>query len=303
MRSFGLICAWTATLYLAVPALAWNATGHRVIAAIAYDRLSPHARVQVDDLLRRHPDFAALSGREAFLAASVWPDMIKGDNRFYDDTRPNARPTPLLPGFPSMARHTNWHYVDIPFSPDGTPLRQPKSPNALEQLQRILKVLGPADADAPYDLPWLIHIEGDVHQPLHCTSRFLKSQPDGDAGGNSVFVMLVGGQGRNLHAFWDDIVGTDASDTSVNRLAEEITADYAQQHPTRPRLSRDPKKWIDEGFQLAMTNVYTFGLETGSRENPVMLSSNYEANARRVARIQLAVAGFRLADAVNRKFK
>jgi hypothetical protein len=303
MRSFGFIAAFTATLYLAAPALAWNATGHRVVAAIAYDRLTPQARAQVDAFLRKHPDFAALSGREAFLAASVWPDRIKGDRRFYDDTHPDAKPTPLLAGFPSMARHENWHYIDIPFSPDGTPLKPSKSPNALDQLQRILKILGPADAEASYDLPWLIHLTGDVHQPLHCTRRFLKSQPDGDQGGNLVFVTLGSGAGRTLHAFWDDIVGTDTGDASVNRLADGITADYIQQHGAHPRLARDPKKWIDEGFQLAKSEVYTFGTETGSREHPVGLPAGYETNARRVARAQLAVAGFRLADALNRKFK
>src|ERR1700722_2866388 len=145
MRPFGLLAAWTAVLYLALPAQAWNATGHRVIAAIAYDRLTAAARAQVDALLHQHPDLIKLPPRDAFLAASVWPDVIKGDNRFYDDTRADAKPTPLLPGYPSMARHTNWHYIDIPFSPDGTPLQQPKSPNALEQLQRLLKKLGPAD--------------------------------------------------------------------------------------------------------------------------------------------------------------
>jgi hypothetical protein len=130
----------------------------------------------------------------------------------------------------------------------------------------------------------------------------LKSQPDGDAGGNSVFVTR-GDQGRNLHAFWDDIAGTDTSDVSVNSLAAEITADYIQQHGAHPRLSRDPKKWIDEGFQLAKREVYTFGMETGSREHPVALPAGYETNARRVARAQLAVAGFRLADALNARFK
>lgn len=299
MRSTGLLAAWIATLYFAGPALAWNATGHRVVAAIAYDRLTPHARAEVDALLRKHPDFGVLSGREAFLAASVWPDTIKGDNRFYDDTRPNAQPTPLLPGFPSMARHTNWHYIDVPFSPDGTPLQPPKSPNALDQLQRLLKIVGPADAEASYDLPWLIHLTGDVHQPLHCTSRFLKSQPDGDAGGNSVFVI----PGRNLHAFWDDIAGIDTSNTYVNSLASGIAADYVRQHGAKPHLSSDPKRWIEEGFQLAKSQVYSFGTETGSREHPVVLPNGYEINARRVARIQLAVAGFRLANALNRRFR
>ncbi len=73
MRPLGLIAAFTATLYLAASALAWNATGHRVVAAIAYDRLTPQARAQVDALLQKHPDFAALSGREAFLAALCLP--------------------------------------------------------------------------------------------------------------------------------------------------------------------------------------------------------------------------------------
>lgn len=299
MRPLGLLAAWTAVLTLVVPAQAWNATGHRVVAAIAYDRLTPAARAQVDALLHKHPDLKNLAPRDAFLAAAVWPDVIKGDTRFYDDTRANAQPTPLLPGFPSMARHTNWHYIDIPFSPDGTPLEQPKSPNALEQLERLLKALGPKDAEATYDIPWLIHIEGDVHQPLHCSSRFVKSEPHGDQGGNLVYVT----PGRNLHALWDDIAGSDTSPAYVNNLAEGIAAEFVQHNGAHPRLSKNPKKWIEEGFELAKSEVYTFGPETGSREHPIALPSTYESNARNVARVRLAVAGFRLAAALNRRFK
>ena len=162
-------------LILALPLEAWNATGHRIVAAIAYDRLTPQAKARVDELLKQHPDFAGLSPRDAFLAAAVWPDTIKGDSRFYDDIAANPKPTPLLPGFPSMARHTNWHYVDLPFSPDGTRLERPKKPNALTELRRILK----EPELTAYDLPWLIHLTGDVHQPLHCTSRFTSALPKG----------------------------------------------------------------------------------------------------------------------------
>ena len=52
-------------------------------------------------------------------AAAVWPDNIKGDPRFWDDTHADASPTQLLPGFPDMKRHTNWHYFDMPYAPDG----------------------------------------------------------------------------------------------------------------------------------------------------------------------------------------
>jgi hypothetical protein len=287
---FGLLLL---TLPVTLPLRAWNATGHRIVAAIAYDRLTPQAKARVDELLRQHPDFANLPSREAFLTASVWPDAIRNDPRFYDDTAANPKPTPLLAGFPSMARHTNWHYIDLPFSPDGTPLEQPKKPNALVELRRILK----EPALTAYDLPWLIHLTGDVHQPLHCTSRFTKQLPHGDQGGNLVFVT----PGRNLHSFWDGLAGADTSEEFVNRFATGATAELVRAKGPNPRLSRDPKRWIDEAFALAQHDVYTFGPASGSRENPITLPENYEAEARQIARVQLAKSGFRLAAVLNAK--
>src|SRR5215469_12334814 len=73
---------------ITIPANAWNATGHSIIAAIAYDRLNPKTRARVDDLIRRHPDYEtilthgapanpAARARFAFISAAVWPDLIK----------------------------------------------------------------------------------------------------------------------------------------------------------------------------------------------------------------------------------
>jgi hypothetical protein len=280
-------------LLLTLPLEAWNATGHRIVAAIAYDRLNPRAKARVDELLKRHPDLANLPSRDAFLTAAVWPDAIKGDPRFYDDTQPIPKVTPRLPGFPSMARHTNWHYVDLPFSPDGTPLEPPKTPNALTELRRILKQRNLT----VYDLPWLIHLTGDVHQPLHCTSRFTQSEPHGDQGGNLVFVT----PGRNLHALWDDLAGSDTGNAHVDRFAAEAAAEFAPANGVGSPLSTDPKRWVDEGFSLAKSEVYTFGTATGSREKPIPLPEGYEAHARQIARVQLAKAGFRLAAVLNVK--
>ena len=97
----------------------WDATGHRAMAAIAYDRLRLPTRARVDEILRAHPEIGALGAnvnvntpagiREVFLRASVWPDQIRGDARFYEETDPNVQPTPLLPGYPTMARRAGWH--------------------------------------------------------------------------------------------------------------------------------------------------------------------------------------------------
>jgi hypothetical protein len=296
---------------MASQAWGWNATGHRIASAIAYDHLTDKARQRADALLAAHPDYAAWSrdapadpqqrARAVFLAASVWPDEIRNDKRFYDDTRENARPTPLLAGFPSMARHVNWHYIDVPISVDGAPSQRPEPPNALIELRRILKEINKNQQIRveAYDLPWLIHLEEDVHQPLHCVSRFLKSQPKGDAGGNNVYVT----PGRNLHALWDGAAGTDSSDAYVSRMAADISAQFIEQNGSRPRVSKDPRKWVNEGVKLAIHDVYTFGPEAGLRDHPIGLTEEYQSNVHSLARTRVALAGFRLAAILNERFK
>jgi hypothetical protein len=301
MRLFSTLLA----LCLAFPAAAWDGTGHRAIAAIAYERLTPKARARVDDLIRRHPDYELIftrgaptdeagRARAAFITAAVWPDTIKGDRRFFDDTRKDAQPTTLLPGFPDMKRHTNWHYYDVPYAPDGAHVEKQRPPSALSELPRLIRGIG-QDQTAVYDLPWLEHVEGDVHQPLHCIGRTLKSTGKSDAGGNLVFVE----PGRNLHSLWDSACGTDQSDTYVTQYATEAVA----AHPADQHLERNPKKWIQEGAKLAVAEVYTFGLENGSREHPIELTKTYVENARRVAQAQIALAGYRLAAVLNERFK
>jgi hypothetical protein len=308
MFNFRPLLAWISVLLLTTPASAWDGTGHRIIAAIAYDRLTPATKARVDALIKAHPDYALLTrgapedpaarARAAFITAAVWPDDIKDtrrDPRFYDDTRKDSVPTPTLPGFPDMKRHTNWHYYDKPYTPDGAPARKQEPPNALSELPRLLKEIGTAPQEtASYDLPWIEHISGDLGQPLHCVSRMLKSMPEGDAGGNRVFVMPL----RNLHSFWDDAAGRDTSDAYVTKYAAEAVA----AHPAM-KIEKNPKKWIDEGYQLARTQVYTFGLGTGSRETPINLTENYIENAKHVAQAQIAIAGYRLAAVLNEHLK
>src|SRR6202035_3998054 len=159
-------------------------------------------------------------------------------------------------------------------------------------LRRILREIKspPSEHQIVYDLPWLEHLVGDVHQPLHCTSRFLRSQPKGDAGGNLVFVA----PGRTLHSVWDDAAGTDTSDEYVTKYAARIMAS-----PPSRLMSAYPEKWVDESFNLDITDVYTFGSETGSREHPIALPNGYLQNAATVSEQRIAVAGYRLAAVLN----
>lgn len=50
---------------------------------------------------------------------------------------------------------------------------------------------------------YLIHVVGDIHQPLHSVSLYNTTYPSGDRGGNSLKIVLLNGTTQNLHAFWD----------------------------------------------------------------------------------------------------
>jgi hypothetical protein len=304
MRIFGFVAAFFSIL---PSAFGWNATGHRLIAAIAYDRLTPKTRARVDELIRKHPDYQtillrrapedpAARAREAFMEAAAWADVIKGDPRFWDESHQDAHPTALLPGFPDMKRHTMWHYYDTPLAPDGAFPGHQDPPHALSELPRLLREIGKEPDDkAAYDLLWIEHITGDLHQPLHCVSRFLLSQPQGDAGGNGVIL----DERRNLHSLWDNSAGIDIGDEYVRRYVAEAVA----AHPRTGKVNTNVRQWIKEGYLLAKSQVYTFGNETGSRDHPLHLPGSYEENARRVAQGQIALAGYRLAAVLNDRLK
>jgi hypothetical protein len=306
---------------LAGPAHAWNGVGHRAVAGVAYEKLTPQARARVDEMLRRFPDHELLvreSGapldararaRAVFMMAAYWADMIKGDPRYYNEARRNEVPTPTLPGFPDMKRRQNWHYINIPITFDGTPVRPTPVPNVLTQLRVIFDRIGSpfvgrkrlaAEEDEVYLLPWLLHLVGDVHQPLHCATRFVKGQndPEGrpwsDLGGNTVFVVGA----ANLHALWDDALGITPTDAFINRLVSTLI-----KRAPASAGSLDPGTWVEEGTEIAKRDVYSFRNETGTKERPLRLPNGYVQRMRQVALERAALAGIRLAAVLNERLR
>jgi len=136
-----ILLGWSRTGY------AWNSTGHKAIALIAYERPTPVTKQRVDQLLARHPDYpkwiagitTADRGRAAFLAASVWPDTIRSDPRFHDD---NRQPTAPIKGLPhgAQARRAGWHFTNMPFTTDGTATVPGAVPNIITKLEEFANI-------------------------------------------------------------------------------------------------------------------------------------------------------------------
>ena len=299
-----ILLTFLLVISLTTRASAWNDFGHMIVAAIAYDHLTPTVRTHVDALLRLNPSYQEWVTRidkqdkrkVAFMKAATWPDMIKIDYRYTNDgDRPKGPEAGRNIGYADKLIHRYWHYIDIPFSPDGTALTDPDIPNAQTQIvafRETLKDSGASDELKSYDLIWLLHLVGDVHQPLHVTTRFSQKQPKGDRGGNDVRVCTARGCGGKLHWFWDEMLGTSEDYKAAMDKAKAL-------EPAETKLGAisDEAIWIEESLLAAKQTAYATPI--GTDEGPYNLNDTYKAAAQEVAERRIALAGIRLAHLLN----
>jgi hypothetical protein len=188
-------------LGIALPAFGWKPDGHRIVGELAQAQLKPQARAEVARLLAGEPE-PTLPG------VSGWADQL----RIAD---------------PKDAR-ANWHFVNFRSGEcDYVPARDcPGGDCVIGAINRQFLVLSDRarpDAQRRDALKFLVHLVGDVHQPLHASPRR-------DKGGNDYQVSLDG-RGTNLHLLWD-------TDLVTSRGLPP--AAYARELAARPPLPADP---------------------------------------------------------------
>jgi hypothetical protein len=326
-----IILAAVVPTMLSTSASAWNARGHMTVAGIAWERMTPQARTRAISLLMRNPDYqtwvegfpAAEQGRIAFMEAATWPDDLRGRtcknppaaNCIRDDGyTPADASADLNIGYSDHRLRRYWHFEDLPFSDDGTPLEQPFAPNAESQISFFTQSLSDSavseDAKS-FDLTWLLHLVGDVHQPLHATARFSSASPHGDNGGNQVVVCrpapakcVTGGRfAYKLHTLWDDAIGTSKSVRSARKKADGILQQLSDPQSflshaiSGADLNAPPSAWLQESSGLAKRHVYMAPIGPG--RGPYFPTAAYRANAGSIAEQQIAIAGARLANLLN----
>jgi S1/P1 Nuclease len=197
--------------------------------------------------------------------------------------------------------HTYWHFEDIPFSTDGTSLEDRDPVNALTEIQTLTRGVrsssGLPDEVRSYDLVWLLHLVGDVHQPLYATSRFSHDRPHGDQGGNLVKVTPATSQTIALHAYWDGLLGSYA--TPQGAIMDAMVDKDMKLPPANPTLAAEsnPEDWLRESEKLAENVAYSGPLHDCT--TTCELDRDYETKARNTARAQAALAAARLANLLN----
>ncbi|MGV3539238.1 MAG: S1/P1 nuclease [Rufibacter sp.] len=254
-----LLCVF---VYLPLQSMAWGMLGHRIVGEIAERHLSNRAKKNIRKIL----------GPESVAMASNWPDFVKSDPAFdYLDT---------------------WHYINLK---EGltqqqveTHLKQDTSTNAYTKINFLVNELKKKDLaqekKAQY-LKILIHLVGDIHQPIHV------GRPE-DLGGNRIRVEWFN-QPTNLHRLWDSqllehqqLSYTEYA-TAVNCVSKDQSKTWKQQPMTQ---------WFFESYQIADQ------LYKGIKQPQEKLSYRYNFDHVDTLNQQLLKGGVRLAGLLEEIF-
>jgi hypothetical protein len=272
-KAFAALAA-AATL-LPSPALAWGKTGHRVVAAIADTQLSGLARAHIEQIL---------GPGESLDEAATWPDDMRAD------------PSPFW-----QKTASPWHYVTL----NGTTYdHAPPEGDALEALGRFSKMLQDPNAslaDKQLALRFVVHLVGDLHQPLHAGKCC-------DKGGNDVKVTWMG-KPTNLHAAWDSSI-VDEEQLSFSELAAKLER-HISPSDVIAWSDVNPRDWVTESAELR-DRVYPTAADMPKlvkdkkrrKRQPVLpdLSYGYVYRFTPVMERRLSQAGVRLAAYLNAIF-
>jgi hypothetical protein len=287
-----------------------------VVAYIAYQNLTPKTKARVDALLKLNKMYpkwtngiaAKNKGVTAFVQAATWPDCIKqtacapGYISDGGDVPPGNPSDTQNIGYRDMLMHRYWHFIDQPLSA-GAPGLPPKFPNAQTEIVLFTKAIAGTESDnvKSYDVVWLDHLVGDVHQPLHATSRFTKDHPAGDNGGNAIHFCAKPCTDE-LHAFWDGLLGDKVTVAMATQAAKKLLATGKPAGADNLALA----SWTADSFDLAKADVYVAPI-SDDNDPSVTISKRpdaaYSTTATAVARSQVLLAGYRLAGLLNANLK
>lgn len=323
-RHYVLLAALAIGLTPATPGHAWWDGGHAQVVAVACSQMSSGRVFECAELLEWHPyyerDFMgvmpdsvrkgpALERATWLLAqAANWPDMVRSEEH------------PAHEGH----HHGTWHYVNFPVFLDdsdaaafegqlpanvsmdllnGAPA---DTMNVVQVLKWTLECVD--DAKAPLEakaigLCWILHLVGDVHQPMHSTALFSEEKlPEGDLGGNRILVR--GKRTTNLHRLWDSAAGTADDFDDVLAAVEGYLKDRELTRAgERSADQLDVEAWARESHAIARKKVYTLdllGMIRTSDPNarglygPFTMEAAYFRTVEKTARVRIVEAGYRL---------
>lgn len=309
------------------PALAWDATSHRLSAYVAWEAMTPEERNSLIKILENHPRY-----KEDFLdampvnvmvgdkdtqarwllgQASIWPDLA----RSLDEEGKIRYDRP------------NWHWIEGAWTRGAAEqgnLYVGTEPLPSIHGEALAKVENEADVtnivlaieynlEVLHDrlsnpdkkavaLSWVLHLIGDIHQPLHSGALLSTSLfRNGDAGGNGIQTR----GGDNLHSLWDGALRNQPFDDTLRRMNSAVRRQNLNE------VNLDIDSWLQESRQLLIEFVYPDEIKAAVLRSerrhtpmpPIALDEDYTGNMQAYSENRLTLAGTRLLLTLRKALK
>lgn len=297
-------------------AFAWGNRGHEVIAQLAYDQLTPQTRANIDVILADKGVNAAHVTN--IISAATWPDDIKISTTHRGAFADEEEGKIFNREFPN---NHDWHFVNCPLGVTYSLTNDfSRETDIVHVIGRCVDVLEGNSTSMPWNhmsqkeaLAWLVHLVGDLHQPLHVgcgyyqahgyraeliTDPGSKGHYVGDRGGN---LLHYNDSSENLHSFWDikmvDVVASRGD--LVAELGPKVT--HARKNLSYYR--EWPVLWANKSLHAARSvyadlKDFKFDPDTAMTVSCKM-DSHYADAHRHLAEEQMVRAARDLADLLN----
>lgn len=230
----------------------WGQIGHYVTGEIAEQHLNDLAKARVQQIL----------GDRSIAISTVWMDDIRSDDNYDFDT---------------------WHYTTIPDGEQYDPSIQPESGDIIGALETLIAELKGRSLSAEEEsekLKLVLHMIGDIHQPLHVGTGE-------DRGGNDVRLQWFGDD-SNLHRVWDSGM-IESFQMSYSELAKELnTATHDQ-----------IEDWQDDSIREWAYESMEYRDEVYDLPDNMRLSYEYRYYKKGIIYKRLLQAGIRIAGVLN----
>ncbi|GET90750.1 p1/s1 nuclease [Leishmania tarentolae] len=264
--------------------LGWGCVGHMLLAEIARRQLDDENKEKIQAMASAFERSGPFPWSPDMVQAACWPDDVK---------------------LWHQRAMSSWHFYDTPYNPDNINITDPvEAVNAVAVSLDMIIAL--RNTEAPLYLlnfAWvnLVHIFGDLHQPLHTISKYSKQHPHGDKGGNAIEV-YAGGKRVTLHALWDNICSGKAphyrrplsytDHFALSSTADRLLETYEFSEALRTLVNLTEIK--DESYMFAVNSSYPGVLPDAS------VSDDYLAQCKHVAEARITLGGYRLGHLLNK---
>ncbi len=293
---------------LSTPVFSWNANGHIVISQLAYERLTPSTRKQVDQLsaqlFKQLPFSTQYELNHKYPEASEFAKLSLLPDRFR--TQPlgiifeqyqGKLPEVLQPLAKNNTRY--WHFISRTYPPNRQCSMNGPKDNLIWAI-RTLKPIVKYEKDPISQglaLILLTHLIADIHQPLH-TFSYVKANCKTDKGGNA-FCLSPKKKGKycrhNLHHLWDTCVGfLRGKQPNLARKMVLIAEGFPATRFKEETIETHPETWIKQNYTYA---GFIYSIKPNQKPY-----RQYYKKGQYIAKQQMAIASYRLAYTINTLF-